>query len=84
VAQVFHRHEIGDFPHSSAAEESRQQYISVRQVSLPGFEFPGGRREAKASSLQVIEQCRKNSWRIEAREAHEINRATHAYQRDSI
>ena len=52
VAQMLHRHEIGNFGDAAFAQKSREQNVRVRKIALAVFEFAG--RRAKFENVRRV------------------------------
>jgi hypothetical protein len=79
---LLNRHVICQLGYTFFGKEARQQNIRIRQVELAYAHVRELGRNLKAATFAVIEQRRKDSWRIEIRVAEKIDRAVHACQRN--
>ena len=83
-ARILHRHEVGDLRHAIGGQEPGEQHVGVGQVKLL---VPRRRRAAgdlEAAAALRVEQRGEHRRRIEAREAHEVDRAVLRDQRDGV
>ena len=72
------RHKVGYLRDAMFREETRNQYVGIREVKLLGSHMIESRLNAEEPALVGIEQGSKDGRRIELWKAKEINRSCHA------
>ena len=72
------RHEVSYLGDAVFREETRNQYVGIREVKLLGSHMIESRLNAEEPALVGIEQGSEDGRRIELRKAKEINRSCHA------
>ena len=84
LPRVFHGHEVGYLGDAVRIEEPRQQHVGVREIELLARGTLEERRDLESSATLGIDEGCEDRWRVEVRQAEEVDGSVHAHQSNGV
>src|SRR4029077_9155898 len=77
-------HVILHLAHAICMQKTRNENGGIRPIELLVNDLVPRQGNPKAPAFPVIQNCGKDAWRIEVRQAEPVDRAVHPHQRGGV